>query len=67
MQNKNKLTESKNSDDELFRKCLHDIRNMKELNNEMIIKIDNMSHKDKLEIILTFNEVLQALKCILDS
>lgn len=51
---------------ETFRKYIHDIRNMKELNEEMINNIYHMTNEEKLEIILTFNDVVQGLKGLID-
>lgn len=45
----------------LFRKYLHDIKNMKTLNREMINNIKNMSDKEKMDIIITFNDIVKYL------
>lgn len=56
----------KNYKNELLRKYIHDIRNMKELNKEMINNICKMTNEEKLEIILILNDVVQALKELLE-
>lgn len=39
---------------------------MKELDKEMINNIRYMTHEENLEIILTFNDVVQGLKGLID-
>jgi len=51
---------------DLINKILHDIRNMKTLDNEMINNIRNMSDEDKMDIIILLNEVVVHLKEILE-
>ena len=51
---------------ELFRTYLHDIRNMKTLDREMIRNIRNMSNDEKIDIILTMNDVIDGLKALLE-
>lgn len=55
-----------NNSVELFRTYLHDIRNMKTLDREMIRNIRNMSNDDKMDIILTMNDVINGLKAFLE-
>ena len=55
-----------NNSVELFRTYLHDIRNMKTLDREMISNIRNMSNDDKMDIILTMNDVINGLKAFLE-
>lgn len=50
------------NDIELFRKCLHDIRNMNKIDKEMIFNIKNMSNEDKMEIIIACLDVIDYLK-----
>jgi hypothetical protein len=50
----------------LLKKYTHDIRNMKSLNGEMLNNISNMSHEDKMIIILSFNSIVGSFKDILD-
>ncbi len=51
---------SKN-DNPILYKIIHDIRNMRELTKEMIQQICNMSHEEKMQIIITYNEVLMSV------
>lgn len=54
------------NDTDLFIKYLHDIRNMKTLNKEMINNIRNMSNEEKMDIILSFNNVVENLKSLIE-
>lgn len=45
-----------------YKRCLHDIRNIKTLNPEMINNIRNMSNEEKMRIIIAFNEVVDCLQ-----
>ena len=49
-----------------YKKCLHDIRNMKKLDKERIQNIRNLSHEEKMDIIITFNDVVEHMKEILN-
>lgn len=51
---------------ELSKKYNHDIRNMLSLNNEMIDTIRDMSNENKMNIIISFNTVLKAMKSMLN-
>lgn len=44
-----------------FKKCIHDIRNMKKLNKSILNDINEMTDKQKFEIIKVFNEVVEIL------
>ena len=59
-----KITNKNGSD--LFIKYLHDIRNMKTLDKEMIKNIRNMSNEEKMYIILSFNDVVENLKSFIE-
>lgn len=48
---------SKN-DNPILYKIIYDIRNMRELTKEMIQQICNMTHEEKMQVIITYNEVL---------
>ena len=48
------------------KKIIHDIRNIKYLDKEMLSNIRNMSNQDKMDIIITFNEVINGLKALLE-
>jgi hypothetical protein len=54
------------NDNEIFRRYLHEVRNMKTLDKEMINNIRNMSHEDKMDIIIAFNDVVETLKVYLE-
>jgi hypothetical protein len=41
---------------------MHDIRNMKLLNQKMIDNIGEMSSKEKMEIIILYNSIVEILK-----
>jgi hypothetical protein len=45
-----------------IKKIIHEIRNIRFLDNNSINDINKMSHDEKMEIILTFNIVLDTLK-----
>ena len=49
------------SSDDKFYKYIHDIRNMRKLNADMLSNINAMSNADKMEIIITFNDVVEGL------
>jgi hypothetical protein len=50
-----------NNINHLLSKYLHEIRNFKILDHEMINNIKNMNNENKMEIIITFNNILQTL------
>jgi hypothetical protein len=60
MNNVNKLIDNNSSD--LFKKYIHDIRNVKTLDEEMINNVCNMSNKEKIAIIMAFNDVVEYIK-----
>jgi len=45
---------------------IHQIRNFKILNNDMINNINKMSSNEKMQIIITYNGVVETLKNIID-
>lgn len=51
---------------DLCKKYIHEIRNIKILDEEMINNIRNMSNEDKMDIIISFNDVLDYLIKIID-
>jgi hypothetical protein len=76
--NKNNKAESKieekeckedknNTYDALFKKYMHDIRNLKTLDEEMINNICYMSNEQKMGIIISFNAVVENMKSFLDA
>jgi hypothetical protein len=50
----------------LFRKYIHDIRNMKNLSKEMIDNICNMSNEEKIDIIIAFNDIVEIIHILLE-
>ena len=52
--------------EDMFYKYIHDIRNMRKLNSEMLNNINNMSNAEKMEIIVTFNDVVEGLIYLID-
>jgi hypothetical protein len=50
------------NDIDLFRKYINDIVDLKLLDKEMINNIRNMTNEDKMDIIITLNNVVQNLK-----
>ena len=62
----NEYKSTNNNSVELLRTYLHDIRNMKTLDREMIRNIRNMSNDEKMDIILTMNDVIDGLKALLE-
>lgn len=55
-----------NNATDLCKKYIHEIRNMKSLDKEMINNIRNMSNEEKINIIITFNEMIEFVKDILE-
>jgi hypothetical protein len=51
----------------LLKMYTHEIRNMKLLNREMIRNIRNMCDEDKMDIILTLNHTMGAMKDLIDN
>ena len=56
---------TKDNNTRLVHKCIHDIKNMKKINSEMINIIYNMGDDDKMNIIIILNDVVQSLKEII--
>ena len=54
------------NDNDLFRKYIHDIRNMKILDKEMINNIRNMSNEEKIEIIIALNDNIEYIKAFIE-
>ena len=51
---------------ELFKKYIHDIRNLKTLDKEMKLNIREMSCENKMEIISVLNDIVESLKFVLE-
>jgi hypothetical protein len=45
---------------------MHEIRNMKPLDTEMINNIRNMSNEEKMNIIISLNEMIKYVKDIIE-
>lgn len=52
---------------ELFKKCLHSIRNMNPLDKEMLNNIRDLSDENKMDIIIELNKVMNFLKVQVES
>ena len=50
----------------LCKRYIHEIRNMKPLDKEMINNIRNMSNEEKINIIISLNDVIKYVKDILE-
>jgi hypothetical protein len=55
-----------NNKQETHKKIIHDIRNMKRLSKQNITDIEEMSHKQKMEIILTYDKLIGVFDFFLD-
>jgi len=66
----NKSSESKSSEskscDNSYKKLLHDIRNMKSLTNEQKKTIKNFTNSELVDLIFTYNDIVNNLIHILD-
>jgi hypothetical protein len=62
----NKIDIIKSSDHILLKKYIHDIVNMRLLTREMTRNISDMTHDDKMTIILYQNRVIESLKNIFE-
>ena len=51
---------------DLCKRYIHDIRNIKSLDKEMINNIRNMSNEEKMNIIISLNDVVEYVKGILE-
>ena len=60
-------TIAKNSNNHIFRQCWHDIRNLKRLDKERIDAIRCMTDDEKMEIIYSFNEILDVYNEIINT
>ena len=55
-----------NNTTDLCKRYIHDIRNIRPLDKEMINNIRNMSNEEKMNIIITFNDIIEYLKDIIE-
>jgi hypothetical protein len=51
----------------VFHKIIHDIRNMKPLTNEIINSINNMTHDEKMDIIISYSYIVETLVAALNN
>ena len=47
---------------DLCKKYIHEIRNMKLLDKGMLSNIRDMSHEEKMDIIISLNDVIEYIK-----
>jgi len=57
--NKNIITKHNDTDD-LLKKYISDIRNIKKLDKEMISNISSMCNEDKMKVIIAYNDVVDS-------
>lgn len=55
----------KDSTSDIINNYIHDIRNMKVLNKEILNNIENMSNDDKMRIIIIYNDVIKYVNSVL--
>ena len=63
---KNDCLQEENLDEINFKKIIHDIRNMKRLSKQNITHIEEMTDKQKMEIILTYDKLIDVFEFFLD-
>ena len=56
-----KTENDKAQENKKFRKLIHDIRNMLKLTDENISYIETLDDKEKMEVIIEYDRVLQGL------
>ena len=66
-QNVNEDTLTTHNKSEIFKKYLHEIRNLKVLDDEMINNIRTMKNEEKMEIIVLFNDVFNNVKIFFEN
>jgi uncharacterized protein YpuA (DUF1002 family) len=57
----NNIESDKPEEHKKFRKLIHDIRNMLKLTDEDIAYIETLNDKQKMEVIIEYDKVLQGL------
>jgi hypothetical protein len=57
----NNIESDKTEEQKKFRKLIHDIRNMLKLTDEDIAYIETLNDKQKMEVIIEYDKVLQVL------
>ena len=61
-----KMLNNNNNNTDLYKRYIHEIRNIKPLDKEMINNIRNMSNEEKMNIIISLNDVVEYVKDILE-
>ena len=52
---------------EVFRKCIHDIRDQQRLNKDRLVFIQQLPCKEKMEIIVTYDKLIEWFELFLDT
>jgi len=55
-----------NNDDDLLNKYICHIKNMKSFNEEVLRDINNMSNEDRLEILITYNNMIEYIESLFE-
>ena len=63
---KNDESIKNNNDDDLLNKYICHIKNMKSFNKEILTDINNMSNEDRLEILITYNNMIEYIESLFD-
>jgi hypothetical protein len=64
--NNDSNSETKYFNKNIFKNCIHCIRNIKTMDKEMINSIKHMSNEEKMEIIISLNDVVEHLKLFIE-
>ncbi len=63
----NKNNKLNNNSNHIIRKIIHDIRNYKKFDNDMLEEINNLNHEDLMEIIKTYNNIIDNVNEVLNN
>jgi hypothetical protein len=55
-----------NKNNELLNQSMYNIKNMKSLNEEVLTDINNMSNEDRLEILITYNNMIEYVESVFE-
>jgi hypothetical protein len=55
-----------NNETLLLKKYIHDIRNVRVFSKDTLISINNLSYKDRLEILFAYNDMFEYFKNLLN-
>lgn len=58
---------SKQIDNQLLKKYIHDIRNSHTFSRDILIDINNLSYEDRLKILLVYNEMMSYYLSLLEN